>query len=248
MSSSAILGICKAQFTPLDCDGNQDLTRADVVYCGLTDIQVTPVLNEGLIINDPSGQPNRNCVELNVDPEVDYYDVLVTTCSLYDPNLDNLLGYSDGIANADNEIIGSKAKKKNNTQCLCDCGDDACQRRVGLTIWSLNLCPGENQFRTFHPDGKYSITVLPAVQFRPNVNPIQYNTALNGRQYIGRGYENPNFGQGPGLVIPATETPFDRCWYRFPSDVCPPANCDCGNCGDDPITPYSFNVAGPTTA
>lgn len=247
MPGSSTLGICKLQLDPLDCDGNPDATRIPVVYCGATNVTTTPVLTDGLTLNDPSGMPNRNCVEYVLDPEVDYYDVTLTTCSVYNPALDALLGYSDTIVNAANAVIGSKAKKKQGPSCVCECGDDACQLRVALTIWSLNLCPGTDSFRETHPDGKYSVTVFPAIQFRANTNDIVINNELNGRQYGGRGFENPNFGQGPGNIIPATETPFDRCWYKFPTDICPPADCDCGTCGGDAITPYEVGVAVPVT-
>lgn len=235
MSSPYVkLGICKTQFQPLvACGGAMDPDTPGLVYCGATNIDQNPVLTEGFEASDPSGIPNRDCVSFDIPPKLDYFEIVLTTCSLYDPRLDALFGYSDLIELADGTCIGSMAKAKSGEDCLCECGTESCVERIGLVIWSLALCPDGSR----HPDGQYAITVFPALQFRPNTDTITLNAELNGRQYLARAYENPDFGQGPGDIIPAEVAAFNRCRYEFLSDVCPPGGCDCGTCGGDPIAP-----------
>ena len=243
MSGSVILGVCKSQFTPLDCDGNPDPTIDDVVYCGLTQISIQPVLFDALDLQDPAGIPNRNCVDIQIDGDVRYWDITLTTCSLFDPNLDALLGYSDPMVNASNEIIGTKAKPKNSEQdCLCACGTAGCQQRVGLTVWSLNLCGGTGGVQQAHPSGAFMVNAFPALQFRPTTEAVTINRELNGKVYTARAYENPAFGRGPGNIIPVEEAPFDRCRYQFASDVCPPSDCDCGACSGAAIAPLPIGA------
>lgn len=233
MSASAQLGICKIQLDPLICEtGEIDPDIDPIVYCGATSLEITPILTEGLDLKDPSGIPNKNCVEIKIDPELDEYEIRLNTCSLFDPELDALLGNAtDVIVNAAGDVIGSKAKKKSGESCICACGEAGCQNRIGVTVWHLNFCPDGSP----HPDGGYQVQVFPALQFRLSDETITYNNELNGRSYIATAYENPGFGAGPGDIIPASEAPFDRCRYTFASDVCPPGGCDCGTCGEPAV-------------
>lgn len=231
MGQSAHLGICAMQVNPLDCDGAPDLTTPAIVSCNITQVDTTRVLTDGVDLSDPGGIPGKNCVEVRIDPETDYYDLVLTTCSVFDQELDALLGMSETITNAAGAVIGSKELAKRGQFCICECGDEACARRVALTIWHLNMCGGGGeQAQQFHPDGRYWVQVFPMLQFRPTAETITINADLNGRTYTARVYENPNFGAGPGGIIPATQAPYDRCRYSFASDVCPPDTCGCLAC------------------
>lgn len=229
MAQYAKLGICKTQLNPLDCDGAIDPAATPLVYCGFTVVDENPVLTDGLTIRDPSGMPNRDCVQIDIDPEIDRYEIVLTTCSLFDSKVDALFGYSDEMVMTDGTSIGSMARKKQGQNCICECGDEACVQRVGLTTWSLAVCPNGDP----HPDGKYVVTVYPALQFRPNTFTRTTSRELNGRQYLAISKENEMFGQGPGGIIPSDFVPFDRCRYEFLTDECPPGDCDCGLCGAD---------------
>ena len=239
---SAVVGICSSILTPLNCDGSPDLTSESIVYCGLTDVTVTPVLSDGLTIQDPSGIPGEFCLDIEVPAVVRYYDVSITTCSVFDVRMDNMIGNSDPMVDASNEVIGIKAQPKANQQCVCACEqEDACARRTGLVIYSMNLCPNTSGVLQFHPDGRNMVTVFPGIEWVPNTNPImQLNANASGRSYTGRSYENQNYGQGPGQIIPATELPTTRCFYQFPTDECPPGGCDCGACGEAPPVAPAF--------
>ncbi len=242
MGISTPIGVCGSQIIALDCDGCPDPSVEDVVFCGLTLVSVVPVLTDGLTIQDPSGIPGQNCVDVEVDPEVRYYDVSITKCSVKDPRFDFLLGGADMMVNNEGYAYGSKAHASSTDYaCFCDCGDDACQARTGLAVWSMNLCPNSDGRKEFHADGRSMITVFPSIQWRPTTDPIiQLSNTAQGQQYIGRAYENPNFLRGPGDIIPDDQAPFDRSWYQFPSDICAPGGCNCGDCGSAAPAPLAF--------
>ena len=241
MGQSAQLGICSVQVNPLNCDGEPDPALSPLFSCNITQVGVNTLITEEIVLDDPSGIPGKRCVEVRIDPELDHYDIVLTTCSVFDQELDALLGLSDTIDDATGKIIGSKALKKATQPCMCECGDQACKRRVAVTTWSMNICPGSgDQPQQFHPDGKYWVNVFPMVQFRPTAETTTINAELNGRTYTARAFENPAFGQGPGAIIPATQAPFDRCRYQFASTVCPPADsCNCLSCNSVRPTPLA---------
>lgn len=232
MGQSAPLGICSVQISPLDCDGNPDTTTADLVSCNVTQIEVEPILRDAIELDDPSGIPGKNCVEIRIDETVNYYDVIVTTCSVFDSELHALLGLSETVLNATGDVVGTKALQKQDQYCICECGTTSCKQRVAMTTWSMNMCPGEHaQTLQFAPDGQYWVNMFPMLQFRPNTETITLNNELNGHVLTARAYENANFGAGPGSILPANEAPYDRCRYELATDVCPPTDaCNCLAC------------------
>ena len=223
----AKMGICSSLLIPLDCDSAVDPAADEVYSCGTTVIEENPLLTEGVSVADPSGMPDRDCVAIEIDPDWDQFELVFTTCSLFDTSFDAAFGYSEEMAGG----LGSKAIKKSGPSCVCECGADGCKSTFGLATWSLAYCAGKN---VPHPDGKFVLTVYPKVVPRPNTFTRTVNRELNGRQYLSRIYENPAFGQGIMIdgqwLIPAEEVPFDRCKYEYVTDLCPPDACSCAVC------------------
>jgi len=242
MAVSSVFGLCGAQLAALDCDGAPDPTVEDVVLCNLVDVTVTPVLSDGQTVQESSGNPGVDCLFIEVDPIVRYYDLVLTTCSVQDPRVDALLGNSDLMIDpATNEPIGSRGLKATTQACLCSCGEEDCQRKTGLILWSLNLCATTDGSKQFAPGGKNMITAFPCITWRPTTNPIiSLSANTQGKQYSGRIAPNPAFGQGPGALIPASEIPLNCPWYQFPSDECAPGGCGCGLCGEEQPPPLEF--------
>lgn len=239
MSISAPYGLCASVIVPLDADGAPDTSKTNIVSCGLVDVSMAEVLTDAVTVKDASGIAGRECLSLELDGVPRWVDVTITTCSVFDPRMDNFFGQSDLMVNSSNHIIGSKAQSPASQICLCDwCNNDGGSTgRAALILWSLNLCPSATSLTELHPDGGSMITVLPGVQFRHTTNPlVKLSSTVQGKQYTGRTFSNPDFGQGPGSILPAIESPYDRHWYRFSSTVCPPSGCDCGACGGTPIT------------
>lgn len=227
MTTYAKVGICQTVRIPLNCDGTINTSVDPLWSCGNTTVEENPLLTDGLSLSDPSGMPNRDCIEIEIDPDYDGFELVETTCSLFDTDLDALYGYSEKMTSAP----GKRAKKKNGSSCICQCGEDTCEAGFALAYWSLAYCGGKN---TRHPDGKFVLTVYPLIKPRPTTNTRTTDANLNGRQYLSRIYENPAFAQGIQIgadwLIPADETPFDRCSYEYLTDICPERACDCGTC------------------
>lgn len=229
----AKLGNCLNMLIPLNCDGTI-MEGADPIYsCSTISVEENPILTEGTSVSDPSGIPNRDCVKIEIDPEFDAYELVFATCSLFDIRLDAAFGYSEQMASK----CGIKALKKQGPSCACSCGEDTCKPCFALVTWSLAYCAGVNKV---HPDGKFVITVYPKVCPRPNTATRTTNSELNGREYLARVEENPDFGQGVQIdgewVLPADEAPFDRCKYEYVTNICPPNACECGNCDQSDTT------------
>jgi len=229
MATYAKLGNCLNLLIPLDCDGNIDTAADQVASCSTISVEENPILTEGTSLTDPSGTPNRNCVTVEIDPEFDAFELVINTCSLFDTRLDATFGYSEEMTTAN----GVRALKKQGPDCVCSCGKETCKKCFALITWSLAYCAGINKC---HPDGKFVMTVYPKVCPRPNTATRTTNAELNGREYLARVEENPNFGQGIQIdgqfVIPADEAPFDRCKYEYITDICPPNACECGTCDE----------------
>jgi len=243
------LGICKSQFGPINCDGTVNLADS-IVYCGLTQIEETDVLTDGFEASDPAGMPNESAIIFDVPPTVDYTELVIETASLFNPLLDAMVGQSDAILDDAGDAIGRKGRKRGEAGCLCSCEEEDCPARVYLITWSKAYCSGPGRKAQVHPGGKNIVSVYPTLVPRPNTNSRTTNAELGGRQYLLRSEENPVFGQGPGNIIPASETPYDRDYYEFLSDSCPPDGCACESCtepGPAPVGGVGSGVTGMTT-
>lgn len=249
MSSPYVkLGLCKSLITPFSPCTEEPLFDEAILSCSLVNLDENPVLTDGYELKDPSGVPNKNCVEIDIPGEVDYIELVATTCSLFDPRLDAAFGYSEIIEKDDGSCI-VLANTKAGADCLCECGDSSCQVRFSVVTWSLALCPDG----TRHPGGQYAITIYPCVEPRPNTNTVTTSAEASGREYLFRLCELPDgtfatdvidpvlaadISDGFDLEILANYTKSgQRCKYEYLSDVCPPGGCDCGTCGGDPLDP-----------
>ena len=241
MSSYVPLGICKAQLDPVCEDGQPDATREAIVICNLLNVDINTRLTDGFTIEDPSGIPGQNCIELELPGSKRPPELVLDTCNVYDPFLDAIAsGCSDVYTDAEGNVIGVAAKTKDGDDCLCACEEteEACNR-WDLTIWQLAYCPGSSGAR--HPDGKYVATRFPNIEFKPNTQTVSLTNELGGaRQYIAIAYEPTGPGYaGPADITPV-ELPLNSCQIGpWLTDVCPPGDCGCGSCDSDAATPLA---------
>lgn len=226
------LGICKAQLDPVCENGEPDPTRTPVVVCNLLNVDINTRLTDGFTIEDPSGIPGQNCIELELPGSKRPPEVVLDTCNVFDPEFDAIAsGCNEVVVAEDGTIIGIQANAKDGDDCLCACeeNEEACNR-WDMTVWQLAYCPGSTGAR--HPDGKFVVTRFPNLEFRPNTQTVSLTNELGGsRQYLATAFEPTGAGTaGPNDITPI-ELAFDRCQVGpWLSDVCPPGECGCGSC------------------
>ena len=241
MTSFATLGVCKVQLDPVCEDGQPDASREAIVVCNVNNIDENARLTDGFTIEEPSGIPGKNCIELELPGTKRPPEVVIDTCNVFDPFFDAIAsGCNNVYTDADGNFIGIAAAAKDGEDCLCSCetADEACNR-WDITVWQLAYCPGSSGT---HPDaGKWAITRFPNVEFQPQTNTVSMTNELSGaRQYFGIAYEPTGPGYaGPADITPA-ELPFNACRIGpFLSDQCPPGECGCGGCEAQAETPLS---------
>lgn len=243
----AAVGVCKTLFVPLNCDGTINESEDLLWSCTITDVERTPQLGEGLSLKAASGMPGRNCLTIEIPGQVENIEVKLTTCGIFSSRLDALTGMSDETPDG----LGSMAKKFTGGFCACECGDVTCLGKMALATVSLAYCAGTN---VVHPDGKFVWTVYPKLEFRPTADTSTTNKEINPTSYTAYAFENEAFGAGPDLdeeeppttLLPAAYTPYDRAYYMFVTDQCPPDVCACGTCVSAEVEPEAFagRVAG----
>lgn len=241
MSSYVPMGICKLQLNPVCEDGQPDATRDAIVVCNVVNVDRNTRLTDGFTVEDPSGIPGQNCIELELPGSTRPPELVIDTCNVYDPEFDAIASETmDVFKNVAGDIVGMAAKAKDGDDCLCACetGTTACNR-WDITMWQMAFCPGATGSR--HPDGKFAITRFPNVEFQPNTQTVSATNELGGaRQYLAIAYEPSGVGYaGPADITPV-ELPLNTCvigpWL---SDVCPPGDCGCGGCDAAAATPLA---------
>lgn len=240
------LGICKVQLDPVCEDGQPDATRQPLVVCNVTNIDINTRLTDGFTIEDPSGIPGQNCIELELPGSKRPPEVVIDTCNVYDPIFDSIASAcNDVFTNAAGDIVGVAAKAKEGADCLCSCeeNEEPCNR-WDMTVWQLAYCPGSSGSRP--EEGKFAVYRFPNLEFKPQTQTVSLTNELGGsRQYLATAYEPTGVGYaGPGDITPV-ELPFTSCQIGpFLSDVCPPGECGCGGCDHEDAVPLAGARAG----
>ncbi len=246
MSNYVPAGICKVQLDPVCEDGTPDATRSAIVACNVLNIDINTRLTDGFSIEDPSGIPGQNCIELELPGTQRPPEIVVDTCNVLDPEFDAVAsGLNEIVALASGGVATQAAKKAEDCLCACEEGEEPCNRWT-MTIWSLNYCSGASGKR--NTDGRFYVTVFPNIEFQPQAGTVSLTNELGGsRQYLAYGYESSVGWRGPADIIPA-EVDFTACSVSFPSDVCPPGDCGCGGCDSEESVPLAATARRRRTA
>lgn len=230
MTSYVPIGVCKVQLDPVCEDGAPDAARQAIVVCNALNVDVNTRLTDGFTIEDPSGIPGQNCIELELPGTLRPPEIVIDTCNVFDPEFDAIAsGTNEIVVDIDGNFVGVQAQSKDGENCLCSCEDavEPCNR-WDMTIWSLAYCAGSTGAR--HPDGRFVVKRYPNIEFQPQTATVSTTNELGGaRQYLAYGYESTNGYLGPADITP-TELDFNRCALEFLSDQCPPGECGCGGC------------------
>lgn len=235
------VGICKVQADPV-C-GNTPTGLAHVT-CNVSNVDRNTRVEETAAIDIAGGTPGRKCFYLELPNERLPPEIVVDTCTGIDPVLDGITGryrYTPFAADNGGFLIEDV---KGETACLCECNEQGedCINRIALTIWRRFYCFGTDG--QLHPAGGYWIDHYPALEYTDtNQTQSATNSADSGSRYVFTAYTNPGYA-GPGGILPpeAAANGYSACYYGFPTDECPPGDCNCGTCdGSETIEPLQVS-------
>lgn len=235
------VGICKAQIDMV-CPSLPDGQMA-IVLCNVVNVDKNRRVQETAPIEIEGGLPGENCFYLELPNKKLPPEVVVDTCAGTSAELNAVTGRydytpivgSDGVT--ENGILLQDLKGDTNCFCACDTATSQC--RLSLTVWRLAYCLDGTQ----HPGGRYLVELFPALEYQDTADTeTASNTADDGERFVFIAYTRPGW-TGPGDIIPAEAGVggYVACHYKFTTDVCPPGDCNCGDCSGTgtPVEPLA---------
>ena len=245
------VGICKVQIDPV-CGNTPRTDLTPFLACNIDNIDYNTRVEEVAPLQVDGGTPGTDCFYLDLPNKELNPEVVFSTCTGTSPLLDNATGRAQAIQvptdPADPTALGWALKycPGEESRCFCTCSEtgEACENMLAITVWRRYYCYGSTG--QVHPDGKFWIDHYPGLKYTVTAQTeSSTNGTDDGNSYVFIANINAGYA-GPGDIVPAELIVGGDCYrYGWPSNICPPGECECGSCGEDTPPVYPESLAEP---